>query len=460
MLRRQGGKGALKEERAWAVVRDVWQRGHQSVELRHDGRRAIFFCTICETRCYSDSALSDHLHGNVHARNSAAAAAAASAANCHFSNVGQLPWKSTTGQTLEKPKDAAVPPEKTNPSSSPTLYDMSSASLEWVGDGRLFVRSHFSNSLRHVEAAWLRWCGKEALGAGTVAIEGDSEYAIVIIPYSDGLGRSGNKDALLPTNLNKDNCLIGSKKWHPESKKSQGSTPQMPGHCNSHSVSDGKDIQRLRGGLRGWSRKQSKSVDRLCFICRQKMAAGKDVAALLNAKTGEMACGSRNWRGAFHVFHTYCLIDWVALFESKSFSGHVLGSSKKVRRRLRSGKKQVCRQPEDAVTDTCKNDSVIFCPECQGTGIRASGIQLERPRYRLSQVFDWILELVQARKAWIDHPEEQMESITGLLFLMEDNLEICATECRGLVKCYASGCSEVWAANALDRKDDSMELDP
>ncbi|KAJ7289947.1 hypothetical protein O6H91_Y302500 [Diphasiastrum complanatum] len=90
------------------------------------------------------------------------------------------------------------------------LYEMSSASLEWVGDGRLFVRSHFSLSLRHVEAA--------------------------LPGYADGLGQSGNKDALLPTNLNKNNCAIGSRECHSESKKSQGSTSQMLGHCNSYSL--------------------------------------------------------------------------------------------------------------------------------------------------------------------------------------------------------------------------------
>eukprot|EP00897_Mesotaenium_endlicherianum_P002000 jgi/Mesen1/1828/ME000142S01002 len=40
-----------------------------------------------------------------------------------------------------------------------------------------------------------------------------------------------------------------------------------------------------------------------------------------------------------------------------------------------------------------------FCPECQGTGVSGPDGELERPRYRLAQVYEWILELVLARKA-------------------------------------------------------------
>ncbi|KAG0449579.1 hypothetical protein HPP92_027214 [Vanilla planifolia] len=65
-------------------------------------------------------------------------------------------------------------------------------------------------------------------------------------------------------------------------------------------------------------RKQKRSnAERNCDICRQPMLPGKDVATLLNLKTGRLACSSRNINGAFHLFHASCLIHWILLCELK-----------------------------------------------------------------------------------------------------------------------------------------------
>eukprot|EP01018_Ginkgo_biloba_P037324 Gb_02859 [translate_table: standard] len=58
----------VKEGAAKVVLRDVWRHGHEIVELTQEGKRVIFFCSLCSTRCYNDGLLSDHLNGNLYAR--------------------------------------------------------------------------------------------------------------------------------------------------------------------------------------------------------------------------------------------------------------------------------------------------------------------------------------------------------------------------------------------------------
>lgn len=59
------------------------------------------------------------------------------------------------------------------------------------------------------------------------------------------------------------------------------------------------------------------------------------------------------------------------------------------------------------------SETGIFCPECQGTGVKLEGPQLERPRFRLNQVYEWVMELIESRKAYM---EEQGNPL-GLLFV-------------------------------------------
>jgi hypothetical protein len=63
----RNGPVDIREIAAKATLREVWQNGHTYVELRHVGKRIIFFCTICLTECFSDNVLFDHLKGNLHA---------------------------------------------------------------------------------------------------------------------------------------------------------------------------------------------------------------------------------------------------------------------------------------------------------------------------------------------------------------------------------------------------------
>lgn len=52
---------SLREQLARTTLSRVRARGHPYLELREDGKRFIFFCTLCLSPCYSDTILLDHL---------------------------------------------------------------------------------------------------------------------------------------------------------------------------------------------------------------------------------------------------------------------------------------------------------------------------------------------------------------------------------------------------------------
>lgn len=56
----------LKDQAKRTILRNVRSQGHTYVELREDGKKFIFFCTLCLAPCHSDSVLFDHLKGNLH----------------------------------------------------------------------------------------------------------------------------------------------------------------------------------------------------------------------------------------------------------------------------------------------------------------------------------------------------------------------------------------------------------
>ncbi|KAH9318624.1 hypothetical protein KI387_020393, partial [Taxus chinensis] len=435
------GSGSVKEGAARAVLKDVWRQGHESVELRQDGKRVIFFCRLCSTRCYSDSALSDHLNGNLHARRWQSSSSSAA--------IASSPWPFNDGLVFlfpsSKPSTSAHHHTNTNP-----------FPLHWIGCAHVYMRLLHSASTPLVKAVavWCCWLGeKDATTTDT-----ESDYALVSFPYTHTLGRGGGGGALPNTNNTKSASKIRKKRGRPSKSNSHSQSlsevevevggaahrdmdiekegeedeeVEVQAEVEVGSSSNERDvINRGRGRLRSMSnralrraftRQRLKALERLCFICHQQMLPGKDVAALVNRKSGLIACSSRNRRGSFHVFHTTCLIDWILLCESKIWLSQFNGG--KVPRKGRWSVSEQRRKQMNKVksSSSSSNCGSVFCPECQGTGLKTRAGQLEVPRYRLAQVFDWILELIQSRKSWIDHPEQLQECATGLLFCPTDN---------------------------------------
>lgn len=572
----------MKEGAARAVLREAWLRGQRCVELQRDGKRTIFVCTRCGTRCYSDAALVDHLQGNMHARRSVTSTTTSEKNNrdnsieehqqpgpnvaAHQNEQRTIVARSGRGSELEEKRPgegcegdggAATAREfirggakivLVDPRPSITIAAPSRTALEWIGCGELFfsVRSSAgtanASSDHVVDSSWFSWNGKGATGGpglgsgsgcgvagqqGGGGAGGHIAYAVIKFPYSDMIGRGGdwkptwstNSDSKhqqqqtrsssssygmgqqpaeerllvdlptqIPTSSVKANTNAGATNsthgpMHhqvvavlPGPKRNNSPQPPSGGETSpvvDKSVSPSPELglvekqQKLVGLGKGTTgsnrilrrvckRKKAKAVERLCFICHQRMSSGKDVAALLNLHTKQMVCGSRNKRGVFHVYHSSCLIDWISICEVKTFTGqvdHRIDHTRKLTRTRRA----IVEQSLNAVIQggdsggrlsTSISEGAIFCPECQGTGLKLRGAQLERPRYRLAQVFDWILELIQARKAWTDNPKKQDTNNWGLLF-REDHQQGTVYS-RGLVH-YYSGCADLLTGNGLER---------
>lgn len=342
----------MKDGAARAVLREAWLRGQRCVELQRDGRRTIFFCTRCGTRCYSDSALVDHLRGNLHARLSAALAA-----EKHAGSRAGGEGRAIEGRGREKEEKAANPRDVSadygrgawgvaegggggeekrvgggggggassiaiagpNGVAGPSL-----TALEWIGKGELFfsVRSATGGSPM-VDSSWFIWKGKGMKGPEWDLQSGQNAgifYAVVMFPYSDMIGRGGDWKAwaaeaqharsrgietecrqratppAFPTSSPMDSGAA------PGLSTTATATPNSPTAADQSGSPSEPEKQKGREGSgrllrRACKRKKVKAVERLCFICHQRLTAGKDVAALLNLQTKQMVCGSRNKRG-------------------------------------------------------------------------------------------------------------------------------------------------------------------
>ncbi|KAL3701040.1 hypothetical protein R1sor_019062 [Riccia sorocarpa] len=471
----------MKEGAARAVLHEVWLRGHRCVELQRDGRRTIFVCTRCRTRCYSDGALIDHLRGNLHAR---VTALISSSQNVTSSAERPLlkgePKEQEDGVRSQgnSSSDAlVVVPQGPTPrdtqillADSPPTGETSKTPLQWIGSGELFFSTRSAGSAPFVEASWVCWRGKEKASPETESQSwrtGGIVYAVVMFPYSDMIGRGGNwkpwfgnshpseAEDLMLLEHSKSTDVISPVKLQPAQVASSDGRNDAPLTDSGQGVVqvdrvDQRTVFTCQDSLgsvrrRGWRRKKPKLLERLCFICHQRMNVGKDVAALLNLQTKQMVCGSRNKRGVFHVYHSSCLIDWISMYEVKIFSGTLDHGIDRSRRLSKSRRAIIGQLKKGSVQEGSSSvvEGNVFCPECQGTGLKVRGSQLERPRYRLSQVFDWVLELIQARKAWSENPKGQELSQSGLLFCEELKGTVLS---RGLVH-YYSGCPELLAGN-------------
>ncbi|KAF9670810.1 hypothetical protein SADUNF_Sadunf13G0107400 [Salix dunnii] len=115
-------------------------------------------------------------------------------------------------------------------------------------------------------------------------------------------------------------------------------------------------------------RKQQRiAAEKMCDICQQKMLPEKDVATLWNRKTGKLAFSSRNVYGAFHVFHTSCLIHWILYCEFEMVRNQTVSTKGGRRCRKKNGTKSNTTG-KDGTVNVLPNPIVsVFCPDCQGT---------------------------------------------------------------------------------------------
>lgn len=470
----------LKEQAARKILRKVRYQGHPYVELRENGKHLIFFCTLCLAPCYGDTVLYDHLKGNLHNTRLSTAKLTLLGPNPWPFNDGVVFFDTSTedDEDLENANDnqnrllnSSVDDNHNNlaivnfveavqsdapPSSTNDMLDDNSTFLiphlltgddpvdmkiKEVGVGKISARFlEIDNSFIGITKIWCEWLGNKNNRQQDGDMVPGHDFGVVIFSYNYALGRSGllaDVKSLLPSASMSESEDVGE-----SGRKRKASLPghedvngSLSNRCDSlvegSSASnntpprltlDNIDNQLLRTIISSRTerkelrRKQRLAAEKMCNICQQKMIAGKDVAAFLNLKTRRIVCSSRNGTGAFHVFHTSCVIHWILLCEFYIITNRLVlpevrqGRKKKV---VANGKKSGKRDDIEAASSRIKS---VFCPECLGSGIIVDGNRWEHCLFNLSEMFELKIKACDARREWIKSPEVLQNCSTGLYF--------------------------------------------
>uniref|UniRef100_A0A5B7AZC3 C2H2-type domain-containing protein n=1 Tax=Davidia involucrata TaxID=16924 RepID=A0A5B7AZC3_DAVIN len=465
---------SLREQLARTTLRNVRLQGHTYVELREDGKRFIFFCTLCLAPCYSDSVLFDHLKGNLHNERYAAAKVTLLKPNPWLFNDGVLFFHDLSEKDKHLPisnanqigllenrneddNDLAVVIHGENSRHTsnghdeigctknvdPTRVDTDCDSrscdknlngnegysnlvipgvlrkdeildleVRFMGVGQIAARIFEKDGvLNGISRIWCEWLGKKDSGNEDTLMVQEHDFAVITFAYNYDLGRKGLFEdvryLLTSRPWSEIGDIEGARKKRRKSFSdpediseslsnqydSSGEESQSSNSSYSRLLLDGYDDELLHSRFilsktirRELRRQQRVAAERMCDICQQKMLPGKDVATLLNTKTGRLTCSSRNVNGAFHIFHISCLIHWILLCEFEISTKQSTGPKVKRRSRRKSGTK--CNEigKESELGTTRKQIYSVFCPECQGTGIKVEGDELEKPTVPLSEV--------------------------------------------------------------------------
>ncbi|XAR55494.1 hypothetical protein NMG60_11035573 [Bertholletia excelsa] len=522
------GACSLKEQLARTTLRNVRLQGHTYVELREDGKKFIFFCTLCLAPCYSDAVLFDHLKGNLHNGRLAAAKATLLKPNPWPFSDGVLFFQDSTEQDKDllnssadryrllnnrdvsgnefaivahgeplSPSidrnisqngsdcngedycstdgdadcDAVSTDRHTNDASCDNSScdgytdgfvdayklvvpgvlrgdEISSLEVRFIGVGQIAARFFLKDEVPDgICRIWCEWLGMSKNVHSPLTLEHD--FAVVTFSYNFDLGRKGlleDVKYLLSSSPGEKAGDVGDVEDARKKRKKSFSDPEdiseslsnqydssgedspYSNSSSSRMLLDGYDDQLLHSRFissktlrRELRRQQRLAAERMCDICQQKMLPGKDVATILNRKTGRLVCSSRNKNGAFHVFHISCLIHWILLCEFEVYTKDLVSPKVKRRPRRKTGSKRNGSMKEGEIQDLRKHIYCAFCPECQGTGIDIDGDELEKPTVPLSEMFRYKIKLSDARRAWMKSPEDLQNCSTGFYFPSQSN---------------------------------------
>lgn len=447
----------LREQSARTILRMVRSQGHTYVELRENGKKFIYFCVLCLAPCYNDTSLFDHLKGNLHKTRLASARLTLIKPNPWPFNDGLILFDTSTENDKEvettndnrnrllkicdNDDDLAIVKfvEEAQSDVQPCLTDdtldddmviprlviadeLSNVKVRKIGMGKIaarFVKKYDSLNVNEIKRMWCEWLGKQDNSQQDGVEVPEHDFAVVVFPYSYDLGRLDDyKSSILELENGREN---GLKRKAPagQPSSSKGARSKSKQCVPSTSTLEVLHTKLSSKAVRKEVRRQQRLIaDKLCDICATKMIPGKDVAALLNLETGRIACCSRNPTGAFHVFHTSCVVHWILFCEYeiiKNRSAHQNDS-----------------QPKPVYVSNCgipdKEIKQVLCPECQGTGVIIGGV-LERPKFSLSQLFRSKLKRADAHRQWIESPEDLQNCSIGFHFpskleeIVEEKLE-------------------------------------
>lgn len=222
----------LREQLARATLRNVRSKGHPYVELREDGKRFIFFCTLCLSRCYDDESLLRHFEGRTHTERLSAA---------KVTLLGPNPWPFSDGihlfnssteddtkmtitngnqdKSLESVNDSgslaivrynqdldpktnghAVIAEESSDGNELSCHviipgvligdEISDLEVTSIGLGKIAARFLDMDSVR-ISRIWCEWLGKKDTDDEDIVNVQNHEFGVVALPYDYELGRKG-----------------------------------------------------------------------------------------------------------------------------------------------------------------------------------------------------------------------------------------------------------------------------
>lgn len=283
--------GNLKEQLVRRTLQNVRSQGHIYVELREDGKRLVFFCTLCHSPCYSDSVLFNHLKGNLHTEMLAAAKATLLKPNPWPFNDGVLFFndpeqdKHSPNVNVGKSRlvDTCLEDESSlaivecddnlrhNGDTYVTEYEYCLLDSELTGNGeseylvipgvlckdelsdlevkhigigkiaaRISVRGIDSKKIRRI---WCEWLAKKDSDDMDTSVVPDHDFAVVTFPYNYNLGRKPLLDDrfLLPSSpYSESEETSGTRK---RKRKSFSDPEDFSESLSNHCDSSGEESQ-------------------------------------------------------------------------------------------------------------------------------------------------------------------------------------------------------------------------
>lgn len=473
---------SLREQLARTTLSRVRARGHPYLELREDGKRFIFFCTLCLSPCYSDTILLDHLRGNLHTERLSAAKATLLKPNpwpfsdgIHFfdassGNEEQLAIKDGKEssrflkfeensdnlaivkyvENLKPGCDTVVDENLSGSDEGSDLVipsvrlkeEVSDLKARHVGSGQIAARMYEKkDGSNEISRIWCEWLGKKSSNDEDKVKVLDHDFGVVTFAYDYELGKSGLFDDVKLLLSSSAPALTENDQGGNWKRKRSVSEPEdvsrsltnQYGLCEEESskttcassnlVLDRYDDQLMHTRfissktVRREVRKQKRiAAEKMCDICQQKMLPEKDVATLWNRKTGKLACSSRNVYGAFHVFHTSCLIHWILYCEFEIVRNQTVSTKGGRRSRKKNGTKSNTTGKDGTVNILTNPIVSVFCPDCQGTGVNIEGDEFEKPLTPLSEMFKYKIKVSEGHRGWMKNPEILENCSTGFHF--------------------------------------------
>lgn len=189
-----------------------------------------------------------------------------------------------------------------------------------VGVGKISVRYCEKDGVsKGIKKIWCEWLGKnDSVNDDTVLYH---DFAVVSFSFDFDLGRKGLLDDLQDFLTSSSRLAIeGKKNAKGKKRKSLSDLEDVAeslsnqyessgegeesGSSSSRNILDVYDENSLQLRLmpnkctrKEIRTRQRLASERVCDICQHKMLPGKDVATLLNMKTGKIVCSSRNLNG-------------------------------------------------------------------------------------------------------------------------------------------------------------------